>query len=154
MNEISCYLGKTLLLMAKVLLLHEQDENILFVCDSSSSSKIFCEKMKQFCATLKNKSCYIEIHSINLLQSDRDGKARFKSLIESRPNYNLVIDELAMESFYYVSHETRKLQERKKKVVCVIRPEETAVELSELSYNSYGFQIIHLTSNMRNTGRI
>ena len=103
--EISYFVGKTLLLMAKV---ERCRGRLVFVVVGNRSSKIFEDRIFQYC-----RERNIEFRSINL-QKERE---RFEDLIKSKPDC-LVIDELNHHIFDYVCDVTRELSQ----VVCVINP--------------------------------
>ena len=48
-NCVILFLGKTLLLMAKVMELNRQNKKILFASDCSKSSKMFNDRIRIFC---------------------------------------------------------------------------------------------------------
>ena len=150
--------------MAKALQLLKQDENILIVCHSIFSSKIFCEKMQQFCATLQKMSCLGKLESCQEKSNSNCCEKRnvefhpgdmrgiypsnfFDALIQRKPNYSLVLDEVSHSSFRHLRREAKKVRS----VVCVI----SADSMKHMKPKDFqGFKVIKLTSNMRNTGQI
>ena len=77
--------GKTLLLMAIVQKHIINNEKVMFICDSSNSSKLFDSKIRNFC-NLRD----IEFHSMNV-GGERD---TFESLLQRQRENHLVVDEL------------------------------------------------------------
>ena len=110
--EISYFVGKTLLLMAKVFQMNQLYRDcVVFVVDGFFSSNIFQDRISLFCNERN-----IAFHSIDLYwQIERE---RFEDIIKSKPDC-LVIDELTPCNFDYVCDVTRELSQ----VVCVINPE-------------------------------
>ena len=139
--EISYFVGKTLLLMAKVFQMNQLYRDcVVFVVDGFFSSNIFQNRISLFCNERN-----IAFHSIDLYwQIERE---RFEDIIKSKPDC-LVIDELHPHNFDYVCDVTRELSQ----VVCVINPEYAKPE--NFHNNRNGFKIIRLTSVMRNTAQI
>ena len=110
--EISYFVGKTLLLMAKVLQLSQLYGNsVVFVIDSFLSSDLFQIKIGTFCEERD-----IEFHSFDL--SEDKEKEKFKDLIKGRPECLVVIDELSPYHFDFVCDVTKELSQ----VVCAINP--------------------------------
>ena len=132
--------GKTLLLMAIVQKHIINNEKVMFICDSSNSSKLFDSKIRNFC-NLRD----IEFHSMNV-GGERD---TFESLLQRQRENHLVVDELDPKNFEYICSTTNEIQQ----VTCVVNPQDTLAQVNELTVPEDWRKII-LSKIMRNSSSI
>lgn len=144
-NCVILFLGKTLLLMAKVMELNRQNKKILFASDCSKSSKMFNDRIRIFCDARG-----IEFRPIfsNSLEEE-EAKADFTKLLEAKADHCLAIDELSTYNLGFVVEATSHLS----LVVCVVNPGENTTDMGGLEVPD-GWHQVALSLVMRNTAKL
>ena len=131
--------GKTLILMALAQKSCENNNKVIFVCDSTCSSRLFDKRIEEFCMERNIEFCSI----------DTSQKTEFETWLNGKHQSHLLIDELDFQSFHYVCAITKEFR----KVTCIINPRYEMNAINSMCVPGE-WKKISLSKVMRNTRHI
>ena len=141
--------GKTLILMAVIHRYNGLDDTnglrkIIFVCDRKHTKRVFEDRIETYC--MLNR---VRFEAFDL--SEKKGREKFLELAEQHADYHIVVDEMDIQNFQFVSESERSKHFRK--ITCVINPNCDFTKVY-MKMAKPGWGKVMLSKVMRNSRRI